>query len=178
MSSDVHTIIHFPKPESTADWQTVDDVVMGGRSHSALEWVDHRPADSRPGSLRFHGVVSLENNGGFCSAKNCGHWRLSGVDHLIFELYGDGHDYDITIRTPDIADGASFRHPIETRAGRWQRLELAIDDFRLWRRGQLLSKTRRLDPSDIVSFGFLIAGGQQGEFRLDLHRVATRDAGG
>lgn len=175
MPSDIHTIIHFPKPESTADWETVDDVVMGGRSHSTVEWVDTKPPNSEPGSLRFAGTLSLENNGGFCSAKNRGHWELSGIDRLVFELCGDGHDYDITIRTPGITDGASFRHPVETGADTWQRLELAIDDFRLWRRGQLLSKTRRLDPSDIISFGFLIAGGQQGEFHLDLHRVATPD---
>lgn len=56
-------LIDFASPASVARWSAIDDVVMGGISHSRL---DHDPA----GHGVFAGVVSLERNGGFASVRS------------------------------------------------------------------------------------------------------------
>jgi hypothetical protein len=48
-----HTLHRFDSPEDIADWSPVDDVVMGGVSHSTMR---HDSA----GHAAFEGVVSLE----------------------------------------------------------------------------------------------------------------------
>ena len=57
-------------------WPSIDDVVMGGRSHSEMVIED--------GVAAFRGVVSLENNGGFASV------RSNPADHDLAGLTGWG----------------------------------------------------------------------------------------
>lgn len=48
--------------QAPVSWTVVDDRVMGGVSRSRIE-------DSGDGTLRFAGVMSLANNGGFASVR-------------------------------------------------------------------------------------------------------------
>jgi hypothetical protein len=54
----------------------------------------------------------------------------------------------------------------------WQRLEFAFDDFRLWRRGQMLSAEVKIDLRRIGLFGLLTASKQAGNFSRDVGWVA------
>lgn len=149
--------------ESTSQWQTVDDVVMGGISTSRVTWVD--------GVLRFEGYVSLEQNGGFCSARTEGQWELAGATEMIWTLRGTRRPFQVTIRTADIPESASFRHPFEPETDDRQDFVFKFDDFRLYRRGQQLSPEERLDPSRIVSVGILLADKTEGSFWLELYEI-------
>ncbi len=58
--SDV-VLVDLSNPGEVATWTTVNDPVMGGRSTSAVTFGN--------GGLVFSGTLSLENNGGFASAR-------------------------------------------------------------------------------------------------------------
>ena len=56
------TVFDFSAESDLSSWRIVDDVVMGGRSDSNLQIND-------AGHGWFHGHVSLDNYGGFASAR-------------------------------------------------------------------------------------------------------------
>lgn len=164
------SILTFEEAADLDSWQTVDDVVMGGRSHSRVRWV----GDSEPHRLRFEGEVSLENNGGFCSVRNQGRWDLSRFDELLWTLRGTKRPFMATLRCAGIPDGASFRHRLEPEPDVWEDYRLQLDDFRLFRRGNQLSEQARVDPGQITSFGFLLADKSRGPFVLELAKISAR----
>ncbi len=161
-------ILRFDTPRSVESWITVDDVVMGGRSDSQVRWL---PGEDQSGMLRFEGEVSLENNGGFCSTRNQGQWDLGGARELIWTLRGTERTFLATLRDNDTPDGASFRHPFSPAPGEWTDVALPLEEFRLFRRGKKLSDQTRVDPSQIHSFGFLLADGNAGSFHLDVQQL-------
>ena len=147
-------------------WRTVDDVVMGGRSQSQVRWCK----DSQgAGFYRFEGITSLENNGGFCSTRVDGSWDLSGESHLLWTLRGTKRPFLATLRDGATPQGASFRVSfLLEEEEKWNEISIALEDFRLFRRGQALSTEARVDPSSIYSFGFLLADRREGPFHLDI----------
>jgi monofunctional biosynthetic peptidoglycan transglycosylase len=169
--------VDFDAARSVNDWKTVDDPVMGGHSHSHIHWVDAPVdyGDAARGFLRFEGIVSLENNGGFCSARlvddDRGATDFGDTDAFRLLVRGDGHRYKFTVRTDDTPPKSSWRHPFEPPPGPWTELLVPITDFELWRRGTHLSAEDRLDPTRIRSVGVLISDKQEGPFRIDLARV-------
>ena len=50
-------------PTAVQDWRSIDDRIMGGCSLSRAEFVDGD-------GLRFRGVVSFDNGGGFASIRS------------------------------------------------------------------------------------------------------------
>ena len=172
------TLESFNEASDLDDWKTVDDVVMGGRSSSRLRWDASEPdaseASEEPASwMRFEGTISLENNGGFCSARQREADRgVRGLEAVRLTVRGGDKRYKWTIRTADTPDSSSWRHPFETTSGDWQTIELPLADFELWRRGTHLSSERSPDPSKITSLGILISDEQAGDFRVDLAEIA------
>lgn len=162
----------FESSKAVEEWKTVDDVVMGGRSESRIfRAVGETGPDGSESSgvVRFEGEISLENNGGFCSARLVEAERgVPGLRQLILVARGDGNRYKCTLRTRETPDHSSWRLPFDSSPGRWKRYRLPIESFELWRRGTLLSADRVLDPSSITSFGLLVSDEQEGEFRIDL----------
>jgi hypothetical protein len=164
----------FEEPDSVESWKTVDDVVMGGRSSSRVSWIEAPDDASRRGWLRFEGDVSLENNGGFCSTRQTeGERDCPGLQSIRLLARGDARGYQWTIRTEQTPSGASWRHPFSV-GDDWERLELSLDDFELWRRGRRLSADTPLEPASIVAHGILIADGAAGPFQLDVAEVGGR----
>lgn len=168
------TIWTFDDPACLEEWKTVDDVVMGGRSASHLEWAATGEDEGAPsaGAIRFGGEVSLENNGGFCSARLVeGERGVAGLRRLLVVARGDGHRYKCTLRTADRPSSSSWRLPFETEPDRWRGYELPLEDFELWRRGTLLAADERPEPEAITSFGLLISDEQEGAFRIEVGEV-------
>lgn len=166
MKKPPETLLRFDDPDSLQPWTTVDDAVMGGVSRSHLRWTEK--------TLRFEGTVSLEQNGGFCSARNEGRWDLSGASELIWTLRGVPRQFQATLRTAEIPESASFRHPFEPQPEELQPLSFQLDDFRLFRRGRKLSDEARIDPAQILSFGILLADKSDGPFWLELAQISYR----
>jgi hypothetical protein len=163
----MRTVLDFrdPAPRSSA-WSAVDDRVMGGVSASQIE--------RTPEGLLFHGVVSLDQNGGFASIRaEPQDYGLTGATAFILRIQGDGQTYKFGLRTDDAFDGVQYQARFSTRADEWLEVVLPITDFQPTFRGRRVDAPV-LDPARIRAFGFLIADRQAGPFRLVIQSIQAR----
>jgi monofunctional biosynthetic peptidoglycan transglycosylase len=107
---------------------------MGGVSLGDIVAIDN--------GLRFHGKLSLENNGGFASVRRLFHGDLENVRGIRLRVHGDGRRYQFRVRVDDNYDGNSWRHVFDTDDS-WQTVELLIDDFEP---GRILHPSTGLSP--------------------------------
>lgn len=148
------------KSAMNSSWYEVNDGVMGGLSQSLAEYTDE-------GDLRFSGVVSFENNGGFASIRNnAGFLQLEGSDGIRLRVKGDGKKYQFRVRTSRQFDGVSYKNAFETVKGKWIVLKLKWSDFSATFRGRKVPNAPKLSPEAIEQIGFLIADKQEGAFEL------------
>jgi monofunctional biosynthetic peptidoglycan transglycosylase len=157
----------FTLAAAVLQWQVIDDGVMGGLSASRVEATE-------AGTLVFHGRVSLENNGGFASIRS-GPARhdLGAANGIVLRVRGDGKRYKLNLRTDAAFDGVQYQAAFDTRAGEWLEVRLPFDTFQARFRGRRLQGVPPLDPSRIVTFGFLISDRQEGAFRLEIDTLSA-----
>jgi hypothetical protein len=160
-----HDLFRFDTPASITDWAAVDDVVMGGVSHSRLRY---DPA----GHAVFEGEVSLERNGGFASVRTRPlELGLPGAVAWVLELRGDGRRYKFNLRTDDGFDGLNHQVAFETPPGEWTALRLPVSSFRPSWRGRDVPDAPPLDPARVRQLGLMIADRQAGRFMLALRSI-------
>ena len=111
MQSQTHpsavTVFLFTPATPQDVWEVQDDVVMGGRSSGHFTVTDD-------GHGRFHGTVSLENNGGFSSIQTFFDEPKDLGDAASFQLRvrGDGKDYTFRVQAdPDQKHWHEFTFP-------------------------------------------------------------------
>ena len=153
--------LRFDRPDGPA-WTTVDDVVMGGRSASTVDVVD--------GLLRFRGTLSLDDGGGFASARTRGAaFDLSGADAVLLRLRGDGRRYSLRLYPADRDDGGrvSYAGEVDTVAGTWTEARIGLADLVPTVRGRRLDGPP-LDPATVDGLGLLLADRRAGPFALDV----------
>lgn len=160
-------LVRFATPAAVADWGPIDDVVMGGVSHSRLR---HDPA----GHAVFEGIVSLDNNGGFASVR-CRPADLGapGAAGWILEVRGDGRRYKFNLRTDDAFDGVNHQAVFDPPAGAWTTIRLPLAAFRATFRGRPVSDVPPLDPARVRQMGLMIADRQAGPFALAIRVIGT-----
>jgi monofunctional biosynthetic peptidoglycan transglycosylase len=147
-----------------ATWTVVNDGVMGGRSTSSVR-------ELPSGTILFAGDVSLENNGGFASARlSIPDTDLSAFAGLRVRLRGDGKRYQIRLRPDDRFDGLAYAAPFRT-TGEWETVEIPFAAFEPTFRGARPPGAPPLDPSRIRQLGLLIADRQAGPFALEVADV-------
>jgi hypothetical protein len=156
-------------------WGTVHDTVMGGRSSGNWEQTES--------GIRFRGVLSLENNGGFASLwARSASLDLGDTDGLTLELVGDGRSWWVTAERSDVALRAgSYRASVQTRAGEVTSHTLRWSDFTPTSFGRPVSGKPSLQsaPERIVQLGWMVADGQEGAFDLEIRSIAAvASAGG
>ena len=155
-------LFDFSDPLQQQPWESIDDAIMGGFTQSRTDFSDS-------GCLRFSGSVSLENRGGFASARSpAGTYDLTGCQNVILRVKGDGLRYKLGLRIDLYFDGVSYLAGFETIKGVWQEITLPLDAFQPTHHGQRLSNAARLEPSQIRSFVLLISDRQQGRFQLEV----------
>jgi monofunctional biosynthetic peptidoglycan transglycosylase len=138
---------------------------MGGISSSEMLAVD--------GVGVFKGVLSLEHGGGFASVRSGeGRYDLSGYDGLTIHARGDGKRYGLRLRTSEAFDGVNHQVDFTPVAGVWLDVKLPFACFRPVFRGRPLTGHPPLNPAAIKTFGLIIAGRQEGPFRLELKSIA------
>lgn len=158
----------FSTGEDIARWRTVDDRVMGGVSQSRL-------AATGRGTGSFEGVMSLESNGGFASARTLpGPWIQAGTEALALRVRGDGQTYQLRLRTSDAFDGPSYAASFQAPSGEWAELLLPLADFRATFRGRQV-KAEPLLPENVKTLGLLIADKQDGEFALEIDWIRAAE---
>lgn len=119
-------------------WRLLTDTVMGGVSSGNL---DPAVVAGRP-CLRLTGEVSLENSGGFVQASldldSAGTLDARGYHGIELDVYGNGQDYNLHLRTADTRIvWQSYRAGFHA-APEWRTLRLPFTDFKPYRISQPL----------------------------------------
>jgi len=165
-------LLDFTSPEEITRWSAVDDVVMGGMSGSEF-------AAGEESVAVFSGTVSLEQGGGFASVRApIPAGALRGCSGIELRVRGDGKRYKVNLRAGGDINGIAYQSAFSPTRGRWEVIRFSLEDFRPVRRGKEVPGAPALDPAGIVSFGFLISGGQAGGFRLEIDYIRTLPAAG
>lgn len=160
-------LLELDDASQVAGWITVNDPVMGGRSTSNVTFGD--------GVLVFSGDISLENNGGFASARGpqdsgIGQ-RAAGATSLRVRAVGDGKTYVLKVGTSGLPYGYIQR--FATEAGIRRSYDLPIESFQPV--GQRFDPApdapQRLDPSSINQVAVYILDKQQGPFAIAVSGI-------
>ena len=160
-------LFDFADPRGVANWNPINDGVMGGISSSQLR---HDPA----GHAVFTGRVSFENNGGFASVRcqPCELGRI-GVTAYLLEVNGDGKRYKLNLRTDNSFDGINYQARFDPPTGVWTTCRLASADFLPTWRGKWVPDAPPLDTSRVRQIGLMIADRQEGTFDLAIRSIAV-----
>ena len=143
-------LFSFEFESSVAQWNAIDDVVMGGVSHSRIR---HDPA----GHAVFEGTVSLENNGGFASVRSRPQdLSAPGAIGYVVEARGDGKRYKLTLRTDDAFDAVNYQASFDAPAGTWTLVHVPLAEFRASFRGRPVPGAPALDPARVRQIGPLL----------------------
>ena len=164
------TLIDFATADP-ADWRPVHDGVMGGLSQGG-------PRTTETGTLRFSGVISLANNGGFASVRAAlGPVDLSAHEGLAVRARGDGRTWQLRLRPVDDGDGIAWRALFPTVADRWIVTRIAFADFAPVFRGRPVTGAPPFDPRRVGQVGFMVTGAPAGAFSLELDWLRAWSAG-
>lgn len=164
--SDV-VLVDLTNPGEVATWTTVNDPVMGGRSTSAVSFGN--------GGLVFSGVLSLENNGGFASARGpqdpgIGQ-RAARATSLRVRAVGDGKTY--VLKVGDTGQPWSYIQRFTTEAGVARIYDLPVGEFQPvgMRFDPAPEAPRNLDPGRINQVSLYILDKQQGPFEITVSTI-------
>ncbi len=161
-------LFSFTSPDAAAEWQAVNDGVMGGVS-------DGRFRISARQTLEFYGTLSLENNGGFASVRSRPRaLGLQAGDALVVRARGDGREYQVNLYPSGGTRSFSYRAPMKTRAGEWIDVTIALDQFEATSFGRILRDAGPVDPRNVTSIGFLLGEKTPGAFALEVEWVKVR----
>jgi len=153
------TLFDFTSDSDIADWRTVDDTVMGGRSDGDF-WLNEE------GHGLYIGRVSTDNNGGFSSLRyRMPTIRIEGKTKAIFRLKGDGKTYQFRAKT-DNYDRHSYVTSFQT-SGEWEEIEIELHAMKPQWRGRQLNMVDY--PAEVLSEIAILIGNKRAEkFRLEL----------
>ena len=144
-------------------WRRVDDVVMGGRSSSALR------AD-RGGAVVFSGQINT-NGGGFASwrgrSRSGGPILSADTTALRVRLKGDGKCYKLTLGSGGggpFSTAPTWQADVQTTDKSTTEVEIPLKDFVPSMRGQPV-RGHVLRPAEMLEVGLMLslykAGGQK-----------------
>lgn len=165
--TDTPRLMGFDGASGEPRWVAVNDGVMGGLSRGGPRLAD--------GQLLFEGTLSLENNGGFSSARTVGRtFDLSGKQALVLRVKGDGRRYQLRLATDARFRGAQVSYGAEfaTTAGQWTQVRVAFSEFSPSFRGMAL---RGPPPNlaQVEEIGLLIGDKREGPFRLAVDWIGV-----
>ena len=162
-------LVGLDDPAVVSSWTTVNDPVMGGRSTSNVAFGD--------GGLVFSGTISLENNGGFASARSpqdpeIGR-RATGATSLGVQARGDGKTYLLKVETA--GQPWSYIQRFGTEPGVARTYWLPVSGFQAV--GMRLDPApwapQTLDPSTISRVGIYILDKQEGPFQIAVSAIVA-----
>ncbi|SFT86956.1 Complex I intermediate-associated protein 30 (CIA30) [Pseudoalteromonas sp. DSM 26666] len=162
-----HLLFATTEANANARWYVVNDSVMGGISNSQVLYEND--------NLVFTGNVSLANNGGFASIRTLLDVQSQDITKIMLRIKGDGQTYQLRLRTNEYMDSAAYTRSFSTTKSEWLNIEFLPEDFQLTYRGRLLEQQPTINFKDIKQLGFMIAGKQAGEFRLEVEKIEFKN---
>jgi hypothetical protein len=162
-------LVNLDDASAVAAWTTVNDPVMGGMSTSRITFGE--------GALVFSGNISLENKGGFASARgpedpDIGR-RAVGAKSLRVRALGDGKTYVLKVGTAGQPWSYIQRFPSE--AGVNRTYELPVEGFEPvgMRLAPAPDAPQTLDPASINQVSIYILDKQQGPFEIAVSTITA-----
>ena len=158
------TLYSFSQAGAANDWRIQDDTVMGGRSDGNMEVNDD-------GQLRFHGEVSLENNGGFSSVMHVPNspYTVAGQSAFHVRLKGDGKDYAFRVKGPNGRHSYGFTFPTK---GKWEVITIPFAAMKATFRGRSVD-VPNYDGEDIREIQILIGNKKAESFELLVEEISA-----
>lgn len=144
------------------DWRIINDGVMGGISSSLLGFDD--------AGMRFHGLLSTENNGGFTSVLGELDFPLRHVACWRLQVSGDQRRYQLRLRENDDSRSVAWRsffHVDRTPRA----VFLDISSFEPVIRGESVIGSTALDQVAVRYIGFMLTSKEPGPFELRVHSI-------
>jgi NADH dehydrogenase [ubiquinone] 1 alpha subcomplex assembly factor 1 len=155
----------FNTQSSIANWQIVDDSVMGGRSSSFFTL-------NKAGLGVFEGKVSLENNGGFSMVQyRFDAKKVNAFTKVCIKLKGDGKAYQFRIKT-NARDSHSYIAAFKT-TGEWQTLEIPFETMNPAFRGRTLNMIN-YPGEQMEMIAFLIGNKKAESFKLEIDSIVLK----
>lgn len=155
-------IYDFNKDSSKNDWRIIDDGVMGGESQGKF-------SINEDGKGVFSGTVSLENNGGFSSARHqCDKIKVSKESKIQIRLKGDGKEYQFRIKDKSSAY-YSYITTFKT-SGEWETVEIKLSDLYPSFRGRKLNLPN-FESDSFEEIVFLVGNKKKESFKLVLDKI-------
>lgn len=158
------TITEFDtEAAKSTPWRITNDGVMGGLSKGEVSYTD-------AGTMVFKGTLSLENNGGFSTARMDTSADLGSSDGVALRVKGDGRTYQMRLATDAKYRSSwevSFSADIGTKKGQWTEVRVPFSDFKAGWRGRSLDDVK-FDPSKIRRVGILLGDKKPGKFKVEI----------
>ena len=164
------SLFEFSGKQALSKWQIVNDGVMGGRSQSRVDL-------AAEGEMKFSGVLSLANNGGFASTRSRGSsLGLKRGDTIVLRVKGDGRKYTFNAYVPRRRMAFSYRVEFETKKDQWIDVRIPLDQLVATSFGRVVRGVK-LDPTEVNSVGILLGDKKAGPFQILLKSIEVDSSG-
>ena len=161
-------IFNFNTPESSKNWVSVNDNVMGGISDGKFKITQEK-------TLLFYGNLSLANNGGFASIRCLpAQLGLKKNDSIYFQAKGEGLEYTMNLYTNKRLTAFSYRQSFQTKNNEWVEISLPLEKFRATAFGKVIPKAELINPTDIESLGFMLGDKKPGTFQVEFKEIKAK----
>ena len=161
-------IFNFNTPESSKNWVSVNDNVMGGISDGKFKITQEK-------TLLFYGNLSLANNGGFASIRCLpAQLGLKKNDSIYFQAKGDGLEYTMNLYTNKRLTAFSYRQSFQTKNNEWVEISLPLEKFIATSFGKVIPKAEPINPTDIESLGFMLGDKKPGAFQVEFKEIKAK----
>ena len=158
-------IFDFTKNSNLENWQIINDNVMGGMSRSNISINEN-------GNAVFKGLISLENNGGFCSVRySFEEIVVTDFEKVILRIKGDGKNYQFRIKA-NRDDNFSYISYFKT-SGKWETIEIPLAEMYPVFRGRKLEMTD-FSGNAIEEIALFIGNKKEEAFQLEIDNIELK----
>lgn len=158
-------LFQFASTEAAAEWQAVNDGVMGGVSTGKFQVTKQK-------TLEFSGSLSLENNGGFASVRTkATKLSLEQGDVLVAKIRGDGREYSLNLYLNKPLVAFSYRAAVTTKKDEWIEVRIPLDKFEATSFGRVVANAGAVKPAEINALGFMLSDKKAGPFKLEVESI-------
>ncbi|NQX77125.1 CIA30 family protein [Gilvibacter sp.] len=155
-------LIDFGTQGNNQEWFALNDGVMGGMSSGRLNYT--------PTSFVFEGQVSLENNGGFASARGPFEaMDLSGFSTVIIKYRSTGMDFALTLNNSRLWYRPNYKTSLPETDGKWKTITLDLNDFMEYRVGKATGNAISSPVLEkIIRLGLISDEKRAGIYRIEV----------
>ena len=163
-SVQLRNLFSFAGENALSDWQIVNDGVMGGRSQSQVR-------RGTEGEMKFSGVLSLANNGGFASTRSrATQLGLKQGDTIVLRVKGDGRKYTFNAYVPRRRMAFSYRTEFQTSKDQCVDVRIPVSQLVATSFGRVV-RGATLDPAEVNSVGILLGDKKPGAFQIMIKSI-------